>query len=271
MNILFVGDIVGRPGRRALAAALPTLVEQHAIDFTMANGENAAGGMGITPGVAQELLSMGVDVITLGNHVWKNRSAVQAVDDESRLIRPANFPPGVPGQGEGVFRARSGARVGVLNLCGRTFMEALDCPFRAADEAVARLSAQTPVCVVDMHAEATSEKQAMGWFLDGRVSGVLGTHTHVQTADERVLPKGTAYVTDVGMTGPKNSILGMEAKGILGRFLTRMPVKFEVAGGPVLLSAVAIEVEEETGRARGIRRIQQEIPEAEEASEPSGE
>jgi len=271
MNILFVGDIVGRPGRRALAVALPPLVAEHGIDFTVANGENAAGGMGITAGVVQELLSAGVDVITLGNHVWKNKDAVQAVQEESRLIRPANFPPGVPGRGDGIFSARTGASVGVVNLCGRTFMEALDCPFRAAEEAVARLRAETAICVVDVHAEATSEKQAMGWFLDGKVSAVIGTHTHVQTADEHVLPKGTAYVTDVGMTGPEYSILGMNPEAILRRFVTRMPVKFEVAGGPVLLSAVVVDVEEETGRARSIWRVQQEIPEAEKISEPSGE
>ncbi len=271
MNILFVGDIVGRPGRRALAAALPGLVAQHGIDFTVANGENAAGGMGITADVAQELLSAGVDVITLGNHVWKNKGAVKAVEEESRLIRPANFPSGVPGKGDGVFTARSGARVGVLNLCGRTFMDALDCPFKAAEEAVERLRAETPVCLVDMHAEATSEKQAMGCFLDGKVSAVIGTHTHVQTADERLLPEGTAYVTDVGMTGPKNSILGMAPEAILTRFITRMPARFEVARGPVLLSAVLIDVEEETGQARGIWRLRQEIPEAVNISEPSGE
>lgn len=271
MNILFVGDIVGRPGRRALAAALPALVEQYAVDFTVANGENAAGGMGITAPVAQELLSAGVNAITLGNHVWKNKGAIEAVQQESRLIRPANFPPGVPGRGEGVFAARAGEAVGVVNLCGRTFMDALDCPFRAAEQAVARIRQQTPLCLVDMHAEATSEKQAMGWFLDGTVSAVIGTHTHVQTADEQVLPKGTAYITDVGMTGPKHSILGMEPASILNRFITRMPVKFEVTGGPVLLCAVVIDVDEATGLARSVLRIQQQVAEAEKVSEPAGE
>ena len=271
MRILFVGDIVGRPGRRALSVALPTLVQQHAIDFTVANGENAAGGMGITAKVAQELLSAGVDVITMGNHVWKNKDAIEAVQQQSRLIRPANYPPGVPGRGDGVFDTRAGASVGVVNICGRTFMEALDCPFRVVEEAVVRMREQAPICLVDMHAEATSEKQAMGWFLDGRVSAVIGTHTHVQTADEQVLPKGTAYITDVGMTGPKNSILGMDPESILRRFITRMPVKFEVTGGPVLLSAVVVDVEEETGRARSIFRVQQEVPEAENISEPAGE
>lgn len=271
MNILFVGDIVGRPGRRALAVALPALVAQHSIDFTVANGENAAGGMGITAAVAQELLSAGVDVITLGNHVWKNKGAIEAVQEETRLIRPANFPAGVPGNGDGVFSTRAGKSVGVVNLCGRTFMEPLDCPFRAAEEAVDRIRQTTPVCLVDMHAEATSEKQAMGWFLDGRATAVIGTHTHVQTADEQVLPKGTAYITDVGMTGPKQSILGMAPDSILKRFITHMPVRFEVTGGPVLLCAAVIDVDEATGQARSISRVQQEVAEAEKVSEPAGE
>jgi len=271
VKILFVGDVVGRPGRRAVSALLPGLAQEHGIDFVLANGENAAGGMGITVGVARELLEAGVHVVTLGNHVWKHKEGAQVVENETRLIRPANFPPGVPGRGEGIFSSGEGTRIAVLNLCGRTFMEALDCPFRVANEAVARLREQVRVIIVDMHAEATSEKQAMGFYLDGRASAVIGTHTHVQTADERVLPGGTAYITDVGMTGPKNSIIGMQPEGIMARFISRLPARFEVARGPVLLNAAVITVNEETGLAEGIQRLQQEIEDPLRGNDATGE
>jgi hypothetical protein len=271
VNILFVGDVVGRPGRRAVRALLPSLVDKYAIDFTLANGENAAGGMGITVAVARELLEAGVQVVTLGNHVWKHKEGAQAVEHETRLIRPANYPPGVPGRGEGIFASGKGAKVAVLNLCGRTFMEAIDCPFRAAAEAVERLRGQARVLVVDMHAEATSEKQAMGHFLDGKASAIIGTHTHVQTADERVLPKGTAYITDVGMTGPRDSIIGMEPEGIMVRFVSRLPAKFDVARGPVALSAVVIAVNEDTGLAENIFRVQEQVEPSLIAEDAAGE
>ena len=258
MRALFLGDVVGQPGRRAVGQLLPELAARCRADLVIANGENAAGGYGITLPLAQELLGMGVGVITLGNHAWKKKEVAQALEQEPRLLRPANYPPGVPGRGSGVFLA-GGEAVGMLNLCGRVFMDALDCPFRAADLELKALRQRAKAVIVDMHAEATSEKEAMGWYLDGRVSAVIGTHTHVQTADERVLPKGTAYITDVGMTGPRDSIIGGEPEPILRRFLTQMPAKFEVAKGATTLSAVVIEIDPGTGFARSITRIAETI------------
>ncbi|MDR7556349.1 MAG: TIGR00282 family metallophosphoesterase [Armatimonadota bacterium] len=254
MRVLFVGDVTGKPGRRILARLLPRLRRDHAIDAVLANGENAAGGMGLTADTAAELFAAGVDVLTGGNHIWKNREVYALLDSDPRIVRPANYPAGVPGRGAAVVRV-GGASLGVLNLEGRVFMQALEDPFRVGREEAARLRAVTPVIVVDFHAEATSEKVAMGWYLDGRVSAVVGTHTHVQTADERVLPQGTAYITDVGMTGPRDGIIGMAREGILERFLTQLPVRFEVASGPVQLNAVVVEIAQD-GRATTIQRIQ---------------
>jgi len=262
MRILFVGDIVGRPGRTAAGALLATLRSELSVDFVIANGENAAGGMGITADVTRALLAAGIDVITTGNHVWRNKGVREIIDQEPRLLRPANYPPGDPGVGSGVFALSDGRRVGVLNLCGRTFMDAIDCPFQAAEREVPALRVQTPVVVVDMHAEATSEKQAMVWMLDGQVSAVVGTHTHVETADERVMPGGTGYITDVGMTGPQRSILGMNGDLIVTHFRSRMPMRFEVAGGRVALCAVALEIDDQSGRVSEIRRIRRCVEES---------
>jgi len=255
LNLLFIGDIVGKPGRMAVRACLADLVARHHVDFTIANGENTAGGLGITPAVAEELLEAGVDVLTTGNHVWRRRDFVEFAQNEPRVLRPANFPVGAPGRGADVYVTPHSGAVGVLNLVGRVFMEPLDCPFRTADREIESLHGKTNVIVVDMHAEATSEKVAMGWHLDGRVSAVIGTHTHVQTADERILEKGTAYITDAGMTGPRDSIIGMSREAVIARFVTGMPTRFDVAGGPVTLNAVVTSINTETGRAHSIARL----------------
>ncbi|HEV2359555.1 MAG TPA: TIGR00282 family metallophosphoesterase [bacterium] len=255
MNLLFVGDVVGRPGRRAVAEWLPALRRELRTDFVVVNGENSAGGFGVTPETVRELRAAGADVVTGGNHIWNTREAPALLDGEPRLLRPANYPPGTPGRGAAVFEGGDGTRVAVLNLEGRIFMQPLLSPFEYAREEVERLRAETRVILVDMHAEATSEKAALAWHLDGRVSAVVGTHTHVQTADERILPGGTAFITDAGMTGPRDSIIGMSREGVLQRFLTLMPVRFEVADGPVQLNGVLIRVDPETGRASEIRRV----------------
>ncbi len=262
MKILFIGDIVGRPGRRAVAGLLPGLVQEKEIDFVIANAENAAGGMGITAEVVEELLGMGIDVLTGGNHIWKNRPAYAIIEGEERLLRPANYPAGAPGRGCAVYRPASGGPVAVLNLMGRVFMEAIDCPFQVGAKEVERLQQEARIILVDMHAEATSEKLAMGWFLDGKVSAVLGTHTHIQTADERILPKGTAFITDVGMAGPQDSILGVRPELIVERFLRRMPNRFELAGGTAQMDAVALEIENDTGNAKAIEKIHRLLPSA---------
>jgi metallophosphoesterase (TIGR00282 family) len=262
MRILFIGDVVGRPGRNAVSSLLPGLRTELRIDLVIANGENAAAGMGITPDITHQLLEAGVDVITTGNHVWRNRSVLEIIGEEHRLLRPANYPAEDPGRGAGLFALADGRTVGVLNLCGRTFMEALDCPFQAAEQELSPLRAQTAIIVVDMHAEATSEKQAMLWMLDGQVSAVVGTHTHVETGDERVTPAGTGYITDVGMTGPERSILGIDGDLVLTRFRSRMPVKFEVAKGPVALCAVVLEIDDTTGRANAITRLRRSVDES---------
>jgi len=249
-----IGDICGRPGRRLVRALLPELRRQHGADLVVANGENSAGGVGITADVAEEILQAGVDVLTGGNHTWHNREAYALLDGHPRLLRPANYPAGAPGRGALTMDTSAG-RIGILNLQGRVFMGELDDPFRTADEQVESLRRETPVILVDFHAEATSEKIAMGWHLDGRVSAVIGTHTHVQTADERILPQGTAYITDVGMTGPRDGIIGMDRQSILEHFLTGLPVRFTVARGAVQLNGVALEVDGD-GRARHIERIQ---------------
>ena len=258
MNLLFIGDVVGRPGREAVKARLADLVRRHEVDFVIANGENTAGGMGITAQVSEELFQAGVDALTTGNHVWRQRTAIPFIDADHRVLRPANYPPGTPGRGGEVFVTPHSGAIGIVNVQGRTFMEPLDCPFRAADREIERIRGRTNVIILDVHAEATSEKLAMGWYLDGRVSAVIGTHTHVQTADERILPKGTAYITDAGMAGPRDSVLGVKSELIIQRFLTGMPAKFELADAPLMLNGVLVSIDTETGRARSIERVRAE-------------
>jgi metallophosphoesterase (TIGR00282 family) len=251
-----LGDIVGKIGREAVETMLPTLHDMYAPDFVVVNGENAAAGLGITPDIARRLLDAGVDAITLGNHTWHKRDILDYLDCEPRLLRPANFPTGAPGKGYGVFRCRTGGRVGVANLQGRVFMDPLDDPFRLADTILEAFRPQTPVSLFDFHAEATSEKKAFGYYVDGRVSVVVGTHTHVQTADERLLPGGTAYITDVGMVGPQESVLGMNPQESVQKFVTQLPHRFEVAEGPVALCGIVADVDAATGRAAHIERVQ---------------
>ena len=255
MKILFIGDIVGSPGRKIVHDRVADILVQREIDLCIANGENAASGFGITPRIAEELLASGIEVISGGNHIWDRKEILEFFPHEPRLLRPANFPPGSPGSGLFVGRAKNGAGYAVLNLQGRTFMPPLDDPFRTALAELAQIPPDVKVIVVDMHAEATSEKQAMGWFLDGKVSAVLGTHTHVSTADFRVLPGGTSYITDVGMTGPHDSVIGMEKQAILQKFLDGMPARFAVAEGDVQMNTVLLDVDEATGRARSIERL----------------
>lgn len=258
VSILFIGDVVGRAGRQALSRALHTLVDRHRVDLVIANGENAAGGFGLTREKGEELFSLGVQVITGGNHVWDKRESYDFLNADSRVVRPANYPPGVPGRGSTIVRIPSGIPVGILNLEGRVFMGALECPFRTADREIEALSAETPVIVVDFHAEATSEKSSLGWYLDGRVSAVVGTHTHVQTADERILPGGTAYITDAGMSGAFDSVIGMRKEEPIQRFLTQLPARFETARKNIRLNGVHLMVDEVSGRALSIERINQE-------------
>ena len=254
MNILMVGDVFGEPGRAAIAKLLPRLREQYKIDLAVVNVENAAAGFGVTPLIAKTFLDQGVDVMTSGNHIWDKKEIVEYIGKENLLLRPANFPAGTPGTG--YITVKAGAyKVAVLNLMGRIFMLPIDCPFTKANEIVPQLRKETPIILVDMHCEATSESQAMGWHLDGRVTAVVGTHRHVQTADERVLPGGTAYITDLGMTGPVDSVIGVDKDLILRRFLTQMPVRFEPAKGPAALHGAVITVDPETGRASDIQRL----------------
>jgi metallophosphoesterase (TIGR00282 family) len=257
VRILFLGDVVGRVARRAIRQDLRALRRRMAVDFVIANGENAAGGRGLDPDSTEELLDAGVDVLTSGNHIWQHRAILPLIEREPRMVRPENFPPGNPGRGFTRVRARGGVEVGVVNLIGRAFMGSYDCPFRAADRVVEAMAGKADVVVVDMHAEATAEKVAMGWYLDGRVAAVIGSHTHVQTADERLLPGGTAYLTDAGMCGPIDSVIGMRREEVIGRFLDQRPVHFEVAKGPVILQGALIDVDERTGRARAISRVQE--------------
>jgi metallophosphoesterase (TIGR00282 family) len=265
MRIVCIGDVVGRPGREAVAKLTGMLRQDTGAECVVVNAENAAGGSGITAKIVRELLASGVDVITLGDHAWRQRDVFEAFGEFPSLIRPANYPSEAPGRGYCLVELEGGLRVGAINLVGRIFMDPSECPFRAADRAIAELDQKTKIIVVDMHAEATSEKVAMGRYLDGRVSVVFGTHTHVMTADETILPGGTAYITDVGMTGPHESVLGREIKPVLKKLTTSVPAKFEVATGDVRLSGVLVTVDEQTGRARAIERIQ--VPLSSEAAQ----
>ena len=257
MKVLCIGDVMGEPGRRTLARMVPRLVAQRQIDSVIANGENVAGGFGITRELAEELFETGVSVITTGNHAWDKKEAVEYFSREPRLLRPGNYPPGVPGNGSVVFETASGERLAVLQLMGRVYMPTLDCPFQAAKRELSRLKRETSAIVVDMHAETTSEKMAMGHFLDGEVTAVVGTHTHVQTADEQILPKGTAYITDIGMTGPLHSVIGVKKELAIEKFLTGMPKRFEVASGPSVFCAVLLELDVRLGKAVAFERIRQ--------------
>jgi metallophosphoesterase (TIGR00282 family) len=263
-RLLFIGDIVGRPGRELVRRGLGALVARHQIDLVIANVENAAAGFGVTPDLADELLEWGVHVMTGGNHIWDKKEILPYFDEQPRLLRPINFPAGTPGRGAYVARTRAGVAVAVINAMGRVFMTAIDDPFRVVEAQVHALRNEARLIFVDFHAEATSEKVAMGWHLDGRVTAVVGTHTHVQTADERILPKGTAYVTDVGMTGPHDSVIGVERSAVLTRFLTGLPQRFETATENPRLHAVVVTADEASGRARAIDRLSLSAQEIEE-------
>jgi metallophosphoesterase (TIGR00282 family) len=255
MRLLFIGDIVGRPGRDLLRQGLGALVEHHGVDLTVANVENAAGGAGVTREIGDQLLDLGIDVLTSGNHIWDKREALEYIGAEARLLRPANYPPGTPGNGRFVARTKEGHPVGVINVMGRVFMLNIDDPFAVVLQEIEAVRARARIVLVDFHAEATSEKMAMGWHLDGAVTAVVGTHTHVQTADERILPGGTAYISGVGMTGPHDSIIGVEVETALARFRTALPTRFETATRNPRLNGVLIEADDATGRAVSIERI----------------
>jgi metallophosphoesterase (TIGR00282 family) len=257
IRILFIGDIVGQPGRRVVKQLLPGLVEEFAPALMLANVENAAGGFGITPPLVEELLDLGIAVLTSGNHIWDKKEILPYLSDhaDGRLLRPANYPGNSPGRGMYLGKTPAGVGYAVLNLQGRVFMPSIDCPFRTADALLETIAPEVRIRIVDIHAEATSEKRAMGWYLDGRVTAVVGTHTHIPTADETVQPEGTAYITDLGMSGPYDSVIGIEKESIIQKFLSQIPARFEVARGDVCLSAVLIEADPETGRALAIQRV----------------
>jgi 2',3'-cyclic-nucleotide 2'-phosphodiesterase len=255
VKLLFIGDVIGKPGRDALSRELHRIVDRHRVDLVIANGENAAGGFGLTAETAQELFKCGVQMITSGNHIWDKKDALDYIKREERIVRPANYPEGTPGKGTTIVKTPGGVKIGILNLEGRVFMNNLDCPFRCADREIAKLKEETPIIFVDFHAEATSEKVSLGWYLDGRVCAVIGTHTHVQTADERVLTAGTAYMTDAGMTGAFDSVIGVKKEEAIQKFITQRPAKFEVAKKDIRINGVVIEVDEKTGLSLGIERI----------------
>ncbi len=259
MKILFIGDIVGSPGRKAVKELIPKIVRREKVDFVIGNAENAAGGSGVTPDIARELFSYGLDVITSGDHIWKKKEILEMLDEEKRLLRPANYPAGARGQGWGVYQAKNGVKIGAMNLVGRVFMECVECPFKIGRDIVDKIRKETPVIIVDMHAEATSEKIALAWYLDGEVSAIFGTHTHVQTADERIYPKGTAFICDVGMVGPHDSVIGRKAEQILTRFITGLPTRFEMAEENVQLNGAIVTIDEETGKALEIRRVNEKL------------
>jgi len=255
VKLLFIGDIIGKPGREALSRELHRIVDRHLVDLVIANGENAAGGFGLTAETAQDLFKCGIQVLTSGNHIWDKKDALEYIKREERIVRPANYPEGTPGRGTALVRTPGGIKIGILNLEGRVFMNNLDCPFRCADREIAKLKEETPIIFVDFHAEATSEKISLGWYLDGRVSAVIGTHTHVQTADERILTAGTAFMTDAGMTGSFDSVIGVRKEEAIQKFVTQLPAKFEVAKKDIRINAVVIEVDEKSGLASNIERI----------------
>ncbi len=262
MKILFIGDIVGEPGRQAVKELIPRVRREHEPDLIIANGENSAGGSGITPSTAQEIFSAGVDIITSGDHLWDQKEVIGLLQNESRFLRPLNYPQGTPGQGWVIYQANNQPPVGIINLQGRVFMPDLDNPFIAIRAEVERLRQKTNIIFVDFHAEATSEKAALGRMLDGQVSAVIGTHTHVQTADEQIFPGGTAFLSDAGFTGPHESVIGREIEPVVKRFLTLQPRRFAVATGDVKLQGALVEINPHTGRAEKIQRISESLPEA---------
>jgi len=255
VRFLFIGDIVGKPGRRAIRELLPKIISRHEIDFVIANCENSASGFGVTRDVVDELYQNHIDVLTSGNHIWDKKEIREFLEDYETLLRPANYPDGTPGWGSVVVETPVGIHVGILNLAGRVFMQPIDCPFRSAEKELAGFAGKTKIIIVDMHAEATSEKKALGWFLDGRVSAVLGTHTHVQTADEEILPGGTAYISDAGMTGPFDSVIGVKKDVVIEKFLFAIPTRFDVAKADVRLQGVIFDVSEKDGKCSNIQRL----------------
>lgn len=258
-KVLFIGDVIGRPGRVTVGKILPELKEKYRPQLVIANGENLAGGLGLTQGTAEELFSYGVDLLTTGNHIWDKKESLEYIDQEQRVLRPANYPQGAPGRGYTVVELGGSPPAAVLNLLGRVFMTPLDNPFTAANRIISELRDEANIIILDFHAEATSEKIAMGWYLDGQVSAVIGTHTHVQSADERILPNHTAYITDVGMTGPIDSVIGMDKDIVIRKFLTQMPARFEVPRGDVMVCAVIVDIDPLTGRAMSIERLQRVV------------
>jgi len=255
VKLLFIGDIIGKPGRQVISRELHRLVDRYMVDLVIANGENAAGGFGITEEPANDLYRCGIHVLTSGNHIWDKKDSFDYINREEKLLRPANYPEGTPGRGSAVYKTAAGIKVAILNLEGRVFMNNLDCPFRVADREIGRLQTETPIIFVDFHAEATSEKTSLGWYLDGRVSALIGTHTHIQTADERILPGGTAYLTDAGMTGGIDSVIGVKKEEAIAKFLTQLPAKFDVAKNNLRLNGVVVAVDERSGQAVRIERI----------------
>lgn len=255
LNVLFIADIVGQPGRDVTSRLLPSLIRKYNVDFCIANGENASDGKGITPREFFEFRQLGIDVITGGNHIWDRKQGHKLLSEEPSLLRPLNYPSENPGRGSGVYQSARGVNTGIINLQGRTFMYPIDCPFRLGKKEAERMRSLAPVIIVDFHAEATAEKQAMGWHLDGLVTAVIGTHTHVQTADERILPGGTAFITDVGMTGPVDSVIGLDRRVALKRFIQAIPQRYEIARENLRLNAVLISIESVSGRAKNIERI----------------
>jgi len=255
MKIMVIGDICGRPGRKVVANFIPILKQEYHLDIIIANGENSAGGVGITAPILNELLNLDIDVVTSGNHIWDKKEIFNFIDKEDRLIRPANYPPGTPGKGYCIV-SKNDKKIGIINLSGRAFMPPIDCPFRTVEDILKKLNSLCDIIIVDFHAEATSEKMALGWYLDGKVSCVVGTHTHIQTADERILPQGTAYITDLGMAGPWNSVLGVEKEPVIQKFLTGLPTKFNLADGTMVFCAIILEIDEKSGKATDIIRIQ---------------
>lgn len=255
MNILLIGDIVGEPGRDAIKHLLPQIKKDHNIDFTIANGENSAGGNGITPKIAEFLFNCGIDVITSGDHIWKNREIVKVLDMDSRILRPANYPSGAPGKGYSVYLTNKGDTIAVINLLGRVFMQPIDCPFKSVSRILNEISEKTKNIIIDFHAEATSEKVAMGWHVNGKVSCLAGTHTHVPTRDAKILPNGTAYLTDLGMVGSQDSVIGVDKEAVLNRFLTQLPTRFEPAKENIWLFGAVISINPDTGKATNIKTI----------------
>ncbi|MBI1848857.1 MAG: TIGR00282 family metallophosphoesterase [Planctomycetes bacterium] len=256
LRILVIGDIVGKPGRRVLEQRLPAFIEREKIDFVIANAENASGGAGLTPNVADRFLSLGIDVLTGGDHTFQRREIFPMMQENARVLRPANYPEGTVGRGVTVVESRGGHAIGIINALGRVFMPPMNCPFHEIERCLRTIASKTSTIFVDFHAEATSEKVAMGWYLDGRVSAVVGTHTHIQTADERILPKGTAYLTDLGMTGAYDSVIGREKDCVLRRFVTQLPTKYEMAEGDEKICGAVVVVDAQTGKARSIERVQ---------------